>query len=90
MPDMNAIRAENVGQRGTMSRTADESSNLLPTAKQVMEKVALREAENASEAMHQKAKADAEKKALIDRLTKSSGVSEAESLSGRPRSSSVP
>jgi hypothetical protein len=52
----------------------------LPTAKQIMEQVALAEAEKASEAMRQKAKADAEKKALIDRLTRPSGVSEEERL----------
>jgi hypothetical protein len=65
---------------GTMAKTADELSDLLPTAKQVMEKLALVEAEKASEAMRQKAKADAEKKALIDRLTKPSGVSDEEAL----------
>jgi hypothetical protein len=64
----------------TMSPAADELSKLLPTAKQIMEQVALAEAEKASEAMRQKGKADAEKKALIDRLTKPSGVSEEERL----------
>jgi hypothetical protein len=63
-----------------MSPAADKLSNLLPTAKQVMEKVALAEAEKASEAMRQKAKADAEKKALVDRLTKPSGVSDEQAL----------
>jgi hypothetical protein len=63
-----------------MSPAADKLSNLLPTAKQVMEKVALAEAEKASEAMRQKAKADAEKKALIDRLTRPSGVSDEQAL----------
>jgi molybdopterin-biosynthesis enzyme MoeA-like protein len=63
-----------------MSMAPDELSKLLPTAKQIMEQVALAEAEKASEAMRQKAKADAEKKALIDRLTKASGVSEEERL----------
>jgi hypothetical protein len=63
-----------------MSPAADELSKLLPTAKQIMEQVALAEAEKASEAMRQKAKGDAEKKALIDRLTKPSGVSEEERL----------
>jgi hypothetical protein len=58
----------------------DELSKLLPTAKQIMEQVALAEAEKASEAIRQKAKADAEKKALFDRLTKPSGVSEEERL----------
>jgi hypothetical protein len=64
----------------TMSTAADKLSTLLPTAKQLMEQVALAESEKASEAMRQKAKADAEKKALIDRLTKPSGVSEEERL----------
>jgi hypothetical protein len=63
-----------------MSMAPDEFSKLLPTAKQIMEQVALAEAEKASEAMRQKAKADAEKKALIDRLTRPSGVSEEERL----------
>jgi hypothetical protein len=63
-----------------MKRAADDLSNLLPSAKQIMEKVALVEAEKASEAVRQKAKADAEKKALIDRLTKPSGVSDEQAL----------
>jgi molybdopterin-biosynthesis enzyme MoeA-like protein len=63
-----------------MDKAADDLSNLLPSAKQIMEKVALVEAEKASEAMRQKAKADAEKKALIDRLTKPSGVSDEQAL----------
>ena len=63
-----------------MSRAADDFSKLLPSAKQVMEQLALTEAEKASEAMRQKAKADAEKKALIDRLTKPSGVSDEQAL----------
>ena len=63
-----------------MSMAADDLSKLLPDAKQVMEQLALAEAEKASEAMRQKAKADAEKKALMDRLSKPSGVSEEERL----------
>jgi len=63
-----------------MSKAVDDLSNLLPTAKQVMEKVALAEAEKASEAMRQKAKADAEKKALVDRLSRASGVSDEQAL----------
>jgi len=65
---------------GIMSMAADELSKVLPSAKQVMEQLALTEAEKASEAMRQKAKADAEKKALVDRLTKPSGVSDEEAL----------
>ena len=63
-----------------MSMAADDFSKLCPDAKQVMEQLALAEAEKASEAMRQKAKADAEKKALMDRLSKPSGVSEEERL----------
>ena len=63
-----------------MSTTAAELSNPLPTAKQAMEMVALAEAEMASEALRQKKKADAEKKALIDKLSKPSGISEQEAL----------
>ena len=63
-----------------MSTTAAELSNPLPTAKQAMEMLALAEAEKASEALRQKKKADAEKKALIDKLSKPSGISEQEAL----------
>ena len=63
-----------------MSTTAAELSNPLPTAKQAMEMLALAEAEKASEALRQKKKADAEKKALIDKLLKPSGISEQEAL----------
>ena len=62
-----------------MSTTAAKLSNPLPTAKQAMEMLALAEAEMASEALRQK-KADAEKKALIDKLLKPSGISEQEAL----------
>lgn len=63
-----------------MSTTAAELSNPLPTAKQAMEMLALAEAEMASEALRQKKKADVEKKALIDKLLKPSGISEQEAL----------
>jgi hypothetical protein len=60
--------------------TATDLTDLLPTAKQMMENLALAEAEKASEEMRKKARADAEKKALVDRLTKPSGVSDEERL----------
>jgi len=63
-----------------MSAAADDLSKLLPTAQQMMEKLALAEAEKASEADRQKTKAETEKKALIDRLSKPSGVSDEEAL----------
>ena len=52
----------------------------LPTAQEVMEKLALAEAEKASEAVRKHAAAEVEKKALIDRLTKPSGLSDDEVL----------
>ena len=63
-----------------MSTTVAELSYPLPTAKQAMEMLAQAEAEKASEALRHKEKADAEKKALIDKLSKPSGISEQEAL----------
>jgi hypothetical protein len=59
---------------------SDRLSALLPSAKQVMEQLAAAEAEKAAAEMRRQAKADAEKKALIDRLTRPSGVSDEEAL----------
>lgn len=52
----------------------------LPTAKQVMDQVALAEAKKASDEMRGMQKAEAERKELIERLTKPSGVSDDEAL----------
>ena len=52
----------------------------LPTAKDLMKQIALKEAEKASEYMRHQAAAEAEKKALIERLTKPSGVSDEDAL----------
>jgi hypothetical protein len=52
----------------------------LPTAQEMMEKLALAEAEKASEAARKHATVEAEKKALLDKLTKPSGVSEEERM----------
>jgi hypothetical protein len=60
--------------------SADKLSKALPTAQEVMEKLALAEAEKASEAARKRAADEAEKKALIDKLTKPSGVSDEEAL----------
>ena len=53
-------------------------SNLVPTAKSLMQKMAAVEGEKASEEMRRQANEAAEKKALIDRLTKPSGLSDEE------------
>jgi hypothetical protein len=63
-----------------MSAIAEKNSSTLPSAKEVLEKLASVEAEKASEAMRLQAKLDAEKKALVDRLSKPSGVSDEEAL----------
>lgn len=52
----------------------------LPTAQEMMEKLALAEAEKGSQAARTHAAAEAEKKALLDKLTKPSGVSEEERM----------
>ncbi len=57
-----------------------QGSTRLPTAKQAMEKLVLAEARRASEAASQKQKADAEKKALLDRLSKPSGITDGEAF----------
>jgi hypothetical protein len=58
----------------------EDLSKLLPTAQEVMEKIALAEAEKASEHMRRQAEAEAEKKMLSDKLTKPSGVSDEEAM----------
>jgi hypothetical protein len=63
-----------------MVESADKPSKGLPTAQEMMEKLALAEAEKASEAARKHASVEAEKKALIDKLTKPSGVSDEEAL----------
>jgi hypothetical protein len=48
----------------------------LPTAREVMTQIALREAEKASVAVRELSAADAEKQALLDKFSKPSGVSD--------------
>src|SRR5690349_6459502 len=52
----------------------------LPTAQQVMERLALAEADKASAAAKKQADAEAEKRMLLEKLTKPSGVSDEEAL----------
>jgi hypothetical protein len=63
-----------------MVESADKLLKGLPTAQEVMEKLALAEAEKASVAARKHAAAEAEKKELIDKLSKPSGVSDEEAL----------
>ncbi len=61
-----------------MTATANTSSRTLPTAKEMMERLASAEAEKAAEAMRRQAKAEAENKALIEKFIKPSGLSDEE------------
>ena len=58
----------------------DNIDQLLPTAKEIKKQSALREAEKAEQQMRRSAAAEAEKKALIEELTKPSGLSEDEKI----------
>jgi hypothetical protein len=62
------------------AKTADDPLAGLPTAKDIMKQIALREAEKASAAMKEMNAADAEKKALMERFSKASGVSDEDRL----------
>jgi hypothetical protein len=52
----------------------------LPTAKELMKQIALKEAAKATEAMRAQSAEEAEKKALIEKFSKPSGVSDEERL----------
>ncbi len=58
----------------TEAKNADPFSGL-PSAKDLMKQIALREAEKASAAVHEQTAAEAEKQALLERFSKPSGVS---------------
>jgi hypothetical protein len=58
--------------------SADKLPKGLPTAQEMMEKIALAEAEKASDYLRRQAEAEAEKKMLLEKITKPSGVSEEE------------
>ena len=55
-------------------------TELLPPAKDFMKKIALAEADKASEDARKRSAEEAEKKALIDQLTRPSGVSDEEGI----------
>jgi hypothetical protein len=62
---------------GRIGRPSGQSCN---SAKQAMERLAVAKAEKANEELRQKQMADAEKKALIEKLSKSSGISDEEAI----------
>src|SRR4029078_1928247 len=59
---------------------AEKVSFELPTAQEVMEKLALAEAEKASAAARKQAELESEKKMLLENITKPSGGSDEEAL----------
>ena len=59
---------------------AEDPLAVLPTAKDIMKQIALREAEKASAAAREMNAADAEKKALMEKFSKPSGVSDEDRL----------
>jgi hypothetical protein len=59
---------------------ATKPDDLLPSAGDFMKKLALAEAEEASKQARQLAEAEAEKKSLLDQLTKPSGLSDEEAI----------
>jgi hypothetical protein len=63
-----------------MVGSAERVAKGLPSAQQMMEKLALVEGEKATEAARIRAAAEAEKKALLDKLSAPSGVSEEERM----------
>src|SRR6476646_10986259 len=64
--------------KGTSVMTKPDG--LLPTANEFMKKLALAEAEEATKQARKLAEAEAEKKALLDQLTKPSGLSDEEAI----------
>ena len=60
-----------------MTNNPDE---LVPSAKEVMQQIALAEAEEANKQARAQAEAEAEKKALIDQLRKPAGTSDEEAI----------
>ena len=65
---------------GTKEAKAADPLAILPTAKDVMKQIALKEAEKASAAMRELNAAEAEKKALLEKFSKPSGVSDEDRL----------
>ncbi|KWV60432.1 hypothetical protein AS156_29030 [Bradyrhizobium macuxiense] len=58
----------------------DKIDDLIPNAREIQKEVAVKEAEKAEEYARRAAAAEAEKRALIERLSKPSGLTEAEKI----------
>ena len=78
---MNKIQQSPQGETSQITRVVTPNpEKLLPTAKDIMQKLAQAEAEEASKEMRRHAEAEAEKKALLEQLSKPSGVSDEERI----------
>lgn len=64
----------------TKAATAKDPLADLPTAKDLLKQITLREAERASASVREKTAAEAEKQALLEKFSKPSGVSDEERL----------
>jgi hypothetical protein len=62
------------------AQQATDPLAILPSAKDLMKQIALREAEKATAAMRERNAADTEKKALLEQMSKPSGVSDEERM----------
>lgn len=62
------------------AQQATDPLDLLPAAKDIMKQIALREAEKATTAMSEHNAAETEKKALLEKFSKASGVSDEERM----------
>jgi hypothetical protein len=78
------LYAELFGYAGAESRVMEQPmmtvDDLVPTAKDLQKRLALSEAQKAAESARQAAAAEAEKKALLDQLSKPSGMSDEEHM----------
>jgi hypothetical protein len=67
-----------------MAQTAEASNkselSVLPTAKELMKEIAAKEAEKATAALRERSAADTERQALLEKLSKPSGVADKERL----------
>jgi hypothetical protein len=63
-----------------MKAAASDPLAILPSAKEVMKEIAIREAEKATAAMRELSAGDAEKKELLEKFSKPSGVSDQDRL----------
>jgi uncharacterized protein (DUF1778 family) len=68
------------GRQPPKERAMTSAAELLPSAKDFMKKIALAEAEKASEEMRKHSAEESEKAALIEQMSKPSGVSDEEAI----------